>query len=93
VVDIVRASDGAKAKQYYDGGRLMLVGKWWHANTLRISHNSSTRQFIPDQLEQWNLRHNLQWSEFLTRGTNIYMIRVYTSWWSELCSKRIAVKW
>jgi hypothetical protein len=27
VVDIVRASDGAKAKQYYDGGRLMLVGK------------------------------------------------------------------
>lgn len=93
VIDIIRGSDSIQAKQYHSSWRLMLVWKWWHTNNLTISHNSSTRQFRPDQLEQWNLWHDLQGSEFLTRWTNIYMIRVYTDRWTELCSKRIAIKW
>lgn len=92
-IDIVRGSENSKARQYYSWGRLMLVGKWWHANDLRISHNSSTKQFVPDQLDQWNLWHDLQGSEFLTNGTNIYMIRAYDTWGNELCSKRIAVRY
>lgn len=92
-LDIIQWHPHRKAVQGPGWERLMMIGNWWYANDLRITHNWSTRQFRPHQLEQWHLWHALDQSEFLTRGTNIYIVRAYDTFGDEICRKRIAVRY
>jgi hypothetical protein len=92
-LDIIKWSPYRKAVQGPGWDRLMMIGNGWHASDLRITHNGSTRQFRPHQLEQWHLWHALDQSQFLTRGTNIYIVRAYDTYGDEICRKRIAVRY
>lgn len=92
-LDIIIDQPYKQAVQWPGKWWMMLVGKWWHTQDLRIQHNWSTRLFRPHHLEQGHLWHALDQSEFLTKGTNIYIVRVYDERGAEVCRKRVAVKY